>query len=185
MTDYTIYNETTGVIRQSGSTPDPLMLDYDLEPGEIWIEGKSKPQFQKVSSGAIVDLTEIELNSLLGPIKPHHITQERGRKLVQGETFDVPGYGIVALQGRLEDQLTLSGLKDAAMLQLQAGDTTSTRMFRDRDNTDHLLEPQQIIDLWAMGLEWMDVIYRASWALKAMDPIPDNYADAVYWTPQT
>lgn len=184
MTDFTIYNETTGVIRQTGSTPNVLTLEYDLEPGETWLEGKSDPERQKVSNGIITDFTKDELNSFRGPIKPYQITQERGKKLIEGEVFNIPGYGNVALQGRQEDQITLLGLKDAALLRLQSGDTTTLQKFRDRDNVDHLLAPQQIIDLWMMGAEWMSVIYQASWDLKAMDPIPENFSDPVYWTSQ-
>ena len=111
------------------------------------------------------------------------INQERSRREVAGCVVNVPGYGDVALQGRPEDKNNLQALAFAAMMRKSAGIEQDTD-FRDRDNVHHLLNNDQMIALYQQGLLWMEAVYKASWAIKAMDPLPQDYQDDSYWTTQ-
>ncbi|PKP85813.1 MAG: hypothetical protein CVT80_00250 [Alphaproteobacteria bacterium HGW-Alphaproteobacteria-2] len=111
------------------------------------------------------------------------VNAERARRLAHGVVVAVTGHGPVALQGRLEDQMTLTGIKDAALLRAQAGDLTTLTRFRDRDNTDHNLAPMQVIEMWQLGAGWASAVYAASWEIKDMDPPPEDFTDDSLWPP--
>lgn len=114
-------------------------------------------------------------------VSPGEVNAERDRRIAAGVTVYVEGYGPVALQGREKDQTNLLGLQAAAAMRLAAGDTVTLTKFRDADNVDHMLTPPQIVDLWAKGAAWISATYDASWGLKALDPIPADYADDTHW----
>ena len=109
------------------------------------------------------------------------INAERDRRTSAGTTVNVTGYGDIPLQGGERDQTNLLGLVTAAQVRLAGGDTTTLTKFRDADNVDHMLTPAQIIEMWSKGAAWISANYDASWALKAMDPIPADFADDSYW----
>ncbi len=79
------------------------------------------------------------------------------------------------------DQTRLLRLVTAAQVRLAGGDTATLTKFRDADNVDHMLNPMQIIEMWSKGAAWISANYDASWALKAMNPIPADYVDDSYW----
>lgn len=99
-----------------------------------------------------------------------------------GTSVAITDYGSIPLQGRDKDQRNLLGLVQAASLRIAAGDTASLTKFRDAVNVDHFLTPPQIVEMWSKGSAWIESVYDASWALKAMDPIPLDYAtNPDYW----
>lgn len=103
--------------------------------------------------------------------------------IIEGGTMvAITDYGSIPLQGRDKDQRNLLGLVQAASLRIAAGDTVSLTKFRDAVNVDHFLTPPQIVEMWSKGSAWIESVYDASWALKAMDPIPLDYAtNSDYW----
>jgi hypothetical protein len=103
------------------------------------------------------------------------VNRERGRRLVAGKVFDG-----VQLTGSDDDIRNLTNLALGAQLRLLAGDTTQT-IFRDGDNTDHSLTPEQIISLWMQSSAYVSDLYAKSWALKAMEPIPSDFTNDIYW----
>lgn len=110
------------------------------------------------------------------------VNAERARRVEMGAVLPVQGYpDLIALQGRPEDRNTLIGLSMAAQLRIQQGDTTTLTQFRDRDNTDHMLTPPQVIEMVNSGMAWVEAIYKASWQLKDRTPIPDNPEDDTWW----
>lgn len=111
------------------------------------------------------------------------VNVERARRLAHGVVVQVTGHGPVALQGRVEDQVTLTALKDAALMRVQAGDLVTLTRFRDRDNTDHDLLPMQVIEMWQLGAGWASAVYAASWDLKDREPIPEDLTDDTLWPP--
>ncbi|PWE29957.1 hypothetical protein DDZ14_16070 [Maritimibacter sp. 55A14] len=111
------------------------------------------------------------------------VNAERTRRLEAGSIFTVPGYGDVALQARLQDMVTLSGLLDGAQARIAAGDVTTIKRFRDRDNTDHLLTPPQIAQMVQIGTAWVEAVYNASWDIKKLDPVPADFTDDGHWPP--
>lgn len=77
-------------------------------------------------------------------------------------------------------QRNLQGLASVGMYLASAAPSLTTA-FRDYSNEQHDLLPT---DLVAMGLqvaERIQAVYEASWALKAMNPVPNDYADDSYW----
>ena len=110
------------------------------------------------------------------------VNAERSRRIEAGTDISLPGYAVpVALQGREKDQISLLGLKDAALLRINAGDTTTTTKFRDRENTDHQLTPPQMVTLWQLGAAWLQAMHEASWSLKDANPIPADFAGDEWW----
>jgi hypothetical protein len=127
--------------------------------------------------------SEEELSDVLRPyglrgpvIANEDVNAERQRRVVAGKTING-----VAVTGRDEDARNLTNLALAAQLRIGSGDTTTTTTFRDGNNVDHDLTPPQMLALWQASAAYVSALYEASWALKAMDPIPVDYADATHW----
>lgn len=53
--------------------------------------------------------------------------------------------------------------------------------FRDADNIDHELTAAQVIEMGVQAAQAVDAIYKASWAIKAMEPIPVDFRQDSYW----
>lgn len=78
-------------------------------------------------------------------------------------------------------QLNIQGLVTAGLYLANAAPSQVT-VFRDANNTNHNLLPSELI---AMGLgvqAYIGNLYAKSWALKAMSPIPADFAADSYWT---
>jgi hypothetical protein len=104
------------------------------------------------------------------------VNAERDRRIIVGKTING-----IAVTGRDEDARNLTNLALAAQLRIGSGDTTTTTTFRDGNNVDHDLTPPQMLDLWQQSAAYVSALYEASWTLKAMDPIPADYADDTHW----
>lgn len=124
-----------------------------------------------------------DLSALALPPAPSSVdvNNERDRRINAGTAVQIAGYGSVPLQGRDKDQRNLLGLQAAAAMRLAAGDNATLTKFRDADNVDHMLTPSQIVELWSKGAAWISDTYDASWDIKALDPIPADYADDSRW----
>lgn len=103
------------------------------------------------------------------------VNRERTRRLVAGAVFDG-----IRLTGSDDDIRNLTNLALGAQLRLMTGDTTLTT-FRDGDNADHQLTPLQMLELWQQSSAYVSALYQASWALKAMEVIPEEFADDQHW----
>lgn len=172
-----------GRILRTGRAPAD-MISMQAREGEQAVIVQTMPdaQSEKYDNGQWVPLSDAEKEALRTPITSEHVNAERARRVAAGTIINVSGYGAVALEGRVEDRVNLSGLKDVAKEMIETGDTTTTRQFRDRDNVDHDLTAPQIVELWRKGVMWTEAIYQKSWVLKSMDPIPRDYTDEGYWT---
>jgi len=109
------------------------------------------------------------------------VNAERERRIGMGHLVDVTGYGGVPVQGRSQDQINLLALKDTARDLSEAGVTSAVIPFRDGDNTDHMLTPAQMIEVANKGKSAASAIYQAAWAIKAMDPLPEDVTDDALW----
>ncbi len=109
------------------------------------------------------------------------VNAERDRRELAGCTVTVPGAGPIPLEGNEKSMRNLQGLAFAASLRLGQGDTTTVTVFRDAVNVDHALVPAQVLSLWSQGAAYISDLYDASWAIKALDPIPADYADDARW----
>jgi hypothetical protein len=104
------------------------------------------------------------------------VNAERNRRIVAGKTING-----VAVTGRDEDARNLTNLALAAQLRIGSGDTTTTTTFRDGNNVDHDLTPAEMLALWQGSAAYVSALYAASWAIKAMDPLPADITDDALW----
>lgn len=104
------------------------------------------------------------------------VNVERQRRILAGVVIDD-----VHVTGRDEDARNLTNLALAAQLRIAAGDTTTPTVYRDGDNVDHELTPPQMLALWQQSSAYVSALYAASWAIKAMEPMPaDVTADGLW-----
>lgn len=104
------------------------------------------------------------------------INAERQRRIEAGAIIND-----VYVTGRDEDARNLTNLALAAQMRIGMGDTETLTTYRDGDNVDHDLTPPQMLALWQQSAEYVSALYAASWAIKAMDPLPENVADDALW----
>jgi len=109
------------------------------------------------------------------------VNEERARRLEAGTVISVTGYGDIPVQGRDQDQITILALESTAKDLKAAGVTSAVLPFRDRDNSDHLLTPDQTLELMSKAKQYAQAIYQASWTLKDMQEIPEDYTDDKWW----
>lgn len=114
------------------------------------------------------------------------INVERDRRIYVGTAIDVSGYGVIPLTGRERDQINLMTLASKAQAMKAAGVTTAAMTIRDRDNANHLLTPDQMIQLVASGTAWIEATMKVSWDMKDCagefpNEIPADYTDDSYW----
>lgn len=110
------------------------------------------------------------------------INAERERRIAAGATISVPGAGDIPVQGRETDVRNLQGLGLAALARVSAGDTTTITTFRDAENVDHELTPPQILALVQGAAAAAEAIIQASWAITAMEPLPDDVTADELWS---
>ena len=111
----------------------------------------------------------------------YDVNAERNKRIASGCEVTVDGYGTIPLQGTAIDQTNLQALAFAASMRVMAGDIVTPTIFRDARNQDHSLTPPQVLDMWRKGTTWIEGIYKASWVIKAMSPIPIDFRDDSYW----
>jgi hypothetical protein len=109
------------------------------------------------------------------------VNAKRLQIISAGIDVSITGYGIVALQGRPEDQTSLQGLAFGAQLRLAMGDSTTKMEFLDRENVLHELTPAQMLELWQKGAGFVSAIYAKSWIIKEMNPMTTDYNEPALW----
>lgn len=150
--------------------------------GMGWMEGEGTSDTHHVDltgEPMIMERTDLPDTSRAEAVAA--ISQERGRRLTNGVVIDVAGVGAIPVQGRERDQINMLALKDTARDLRDAGVTDAILAFRDGINVLHNLTPQQMIELVNGGKAAADHIWRASWALKDADPIPEDVTSDDHW----
>lgn len=109
------------------------------------------------------------------------VNVKRAELLAEGTDVVVTGYGVVALQGRPDDQTLIQGLAFGAQLRVSLGDLATQMPFLDRQNILHLLTPIQMIEVWRKGAAFVSAVYEQSWVIKKMDPVLTDLEDANVW----
>lgn len=163
------------------------MIDAGHLPGLPWSNYLELPDNHPAMTDDIALITVSDWKSLaslaIAPaiIRSDDVNTERARRIGLGITVPVTGIGIVSLQGDAQSRENLSGLYSAALGRMIAGQTTHVTTFRDADNRDHKMVPLQIMEMWGNGGAYVEAVYKASWAIKALQPIPVDYADDSHW----
>ncbi|UVK45386.1 DUF4376 domain-containing protein [Mesorhizobium sp. AR07] len=133
-----------------------------------WTEIFNAPHSWRYEAGA--------LQPYEPPATADDVNRERARRITAGKTIDG-----IAVTGRDEDARNMTNLALAAQLRLGQGDATTLTTFRDGSNTDHDLTPPQVLALWQASAEYVSALYAASWAIKAMDPLPVDVTADGFW----
>ncbi len=105
-----------------------------------------------------------------------NVNRERSRRIAVGKVIDG-----VHVTGSDEDARNLANLGQIAKMMLDDGDTQTVTIYRDAANIDHALTPAEMVNLWRSSVSYVSALYAASWALKALDPIPADFAADDYW----
>lgn len=133
--------------------------------------------------------TELEFTD--GVLRYVHVTEpllvtkeqihaERDRRIEGGLTVATSLGTVVAIQSDSVSRENLASLKDVAETMIAMG-ITDKITYRDLNNVEHELEPTEVRELWLLGVTYIQAIYKVSWALKRLDPIPHDFADDSYW----
>lgn len=109
------------------------------------------------------------------------VNTERERRIAAGATVAVTGAGDIPVQGRDEDIRNIQGLGLGALARVATGDITTITMFRDAGNVDHSLTPPQVLELVQRASGIAEAIIQASWAIKAMEPLPVDVTGDELW----
>lgn len=166
---------------------EALWSDADLAELDLYRPDAADPvPAGKVSVGVAVERVEDVVKYVLilqdaPPPSPSDVDREHDRRASIGRTFTVADYGDVALEGSLRTQTVLLALKDTARDLVAAGVTAPVLFLTDRDNVDHYLTPAQMIELVNAGKGYMQALHEAKRAIKALEPIPADYADDARW----
>lgn len=105
------------------------------------------------------------------------INNERQRRILAGTTVDG-----IRVTGSDNDTRNLMGLALGAQLRLAGGDNETITVFRDGDNVDHELTPEEILALWQKSAAFVSMLYQKSWEIKALSPIPSDFTNDSYWS---
>mgnify|MGYP002622545761 FL=1 len=142
---------------------------------EQWLDMVQHPGLRRWQDGEVVE-------HVPPPVLPtaEDVNRERQRRIVAGTVIDG-----VHVTGRDEDARNLTNLALAAQLRIAGGDTTTTTVFRDGQNIDHELTPPQMLALWQQSAEYVSALYAASWAIKAMEPLPEDVTADELWPART
>ena len=102
------------------------------------------------------------------------VTAERDRRLNKKTTISLAGVGDVVVRLTSDYINSVQSLVLVAMAKVIRNEVGITFTFRDEDNTNWTLTPDQVIDLMiAIELEIRDII-EASWLIKDDEDLPDT-----------
>lgn len=104
------------------------------------------------------------------------VNAERRRRILAGKVING-----VRVTGSDEDARNLTNLALAAQVRLAGGDKTTITVYRDGHDKDHGLTPDTLLALWQAASAYVSALYAASWKIKAMTPIPADFADNKHW----
>jgi hypothetical protein len=144
----------------------PRDIERKWSESELLAIGLHKPE-------PAPEVSEVETPVITSELVNAH----RDAVLAQGAYF-VPDIDLspVRVTCRLEDTDTLLGLVLTARIRISEGDTTLTT-YRDGDNAYYQLSPLQIVTLWKQVSAWIEKVHKASWDIKDLDPIPEDYQE--------
>ena len=100
---------------------------------------------------------------------------ERERRILKGCYV-----GEIYVTGDDTNKSNITNLGGVAKVKLDIQDT-STIKFRDGNNMNHVLTPQQVLNLWLSSIRFVSDMYEISWKLKEYSPVPQDFKDNSYW----
>jgi hypothetical protein len=165
-----------------------------------WIVGDNETRYWSSAAGAYVTTlpdgarptriaNEQELADVLRPygiaaplISSEDVSAERDRRIALGASVTI-GSVTFTVQTRNEtDFRNLNGLVSKGILLLMQSDVTTTTTFRDADNVDRVLNAQGLVSMGSQVAAHVDAIYKSSWVIKSLNPIPADFKSDKYWS---
>lgn len=109
------------------------------------------------------------------------VNEERERRIIVGCNVSISNVGTIYVTGSEKDIRNVAGLGQGAIVRIMNNDNTIVN-FRDGNNNMYALSPQQLLELWQKSANYISLIYQNSWTIKAMSPIPQDFASDIYWS---
>jgi len=152
-------------------------FDYTVDPND------TAPL--AVAIRQMVEDQAIEIEPYVAPAPTtDQVSAERERRLSLGCTVTLAsGQGPIPVQTRDEvDHRNLLTLESQAMKAVISGAPQTQFFFRDAQDHTWTLTALEMMDMTAKVAAFGAGIFAKSWALKAMDPIPSDFAtNESYW----
>lgn len=114
------------------------------------------------------------------PVTGQDVDRERDRRIALGAVVDIGGLAVPVQTRDERDFRNINGLA-ARALAAKVAQIDAVIQFRSADNTVYDMTPDHILALGEGVAAHVQAIYAAAWALKAMDRIPQDYADDARW----
>lgn len=134
-----------------------------------------------VQSWSVVDATQQEIEQRESELKSQ-INDHRETLIVDGCTVAIANVGTIYVTGTAQDVRNVDGLGQGALARIVSGDTTTVLTFRDGNNDLYDLTPPQMLELWQKSAGYISALYQASWVIKDMSPIPEDFtSNTAYW----
>lgn len=115
------------------------------------------------------------------------VAAEWQRRVDIGGVFSVTGVADpIPVPGRQPYREIIQAKLSAAQLFAAQGVTDPVVMFRDGDNTNHMLTPSQMIELCIASMQFYEALSEVYWAMKDgtgdfTGGIPQDFTDDSYW----
>jgi len=169
------YCKVEGGIVVNVAVFDGEMPEGWASPGDIWVADEQGQIGWLYSDGALHPPAPPELP----PPDAALIDAERERRIAAPLTVSV-SVGPIAINMDAAAQRNLQGLASVGQY-LKAAGSSQTTEFRDFDNNSHALTPDDLVVMGLQVASRIQAVYAASWSIKALDPIPADYADDARW----
>lgn len=112
---------------------------------------------------------------------PAMVDAERDRRIALGAPVTVGDVSFVVQTRDERDFRNINGLVSKGIVLTMQGDTTTTVAFRDAGDEARLLTGAQLIAMGEAIAARTQAIYAASWTIKAISPLPGDYAADSRW----
>lgn len=158
-----------GIVVQKNSTGDKA---NKLGPG--WVDVPSGT----VTCGMFYDGKDFSLPTK--GVTNADINTERSRRIKLPKAVDLGGGRTFRLDMN-GGRANIDSVALMAVVKKSIADDTPI-VFRDADNVDQSMTNDEMVSAALQVAQQVNAIYKASWVLKGMDPIPSDFEDASYWT---
>lgn len=122
----------------------------------------------------------VDETSIMQDVLRRDINAERDKRIEFGCTVEIKGVAFVVVSGKPTDMINLTNLGQLANVYVASGQETKM-VFRDAWNNTYELTPTQMSTLWQKAMAYVTAVYQASWRLKEMNPLPQDFNDNSYW----
>jgi hypothetical protein len=151
-----------------------------VAPVQLWLDAGNLPT--RIANEA--ELSDVlSTYKLKGPLPPSatDIDAERDRRRNLPISITTSPTGTFQINMDDISQQNIAGLATAGIVLSNAAPTQTTA-FRDIANVTHSLLPSELVSMGLQVMAHIGALYAKSWALKAMSPIPADYAADSHWS---